>query len=455
VTDLLVPPGTATDDEPDGFGPDRPATATGAPSGRRHFRFLRTRRALRSRTVRVVLVLWAVLGLVLGRSVSLALTAPGTDSTAARLSIWARDHRAGAVVNLAERLSYKPPKVGGAPTEGIETATGGNRDVAAPPPVTPAGPSLALGGHPMPPAAERAAVQLAKAPPPAPAPAAPPEPRGPVPLPAPDNIAPIAGAAVPDEGIWQTLESAGGVPLVRAAYLRADPVYTSYLSAVAWLDTRMLGFDLQPGTSDPGGGPWPVGASLPVGERRDVVAAFNSAFRMVDSRGGFYLGGKTVGTMRDGAATIVFYNDGSVQVGAWNRQVKMTPDVLGARQNLDLIVDGNSVSPLINDNSGNRWGATLGNDLFVWRSGVGITASGALVYASGPRLSAEPLAQLLVRAGAVRAMELDINPSWTVFVHYAATPDGSVPNKLLAGMQRPATIYDTPNSRDFIVARLR
>jgi hypothetical protein len=232
-------------------------------------------------------------------------------------------------------------------------------------------------------------------------------------------------------------------------------VYTSYLSAVAWLDTRMLGFDLQPGTSDPGGGPWPVGASLPVGERRDVVAAFNSAFRMVDSRGGFYLGGKTVGTMRDGAATIVFYNDGSVQVGAWNRQVKMTPDVLGARQNLDLIVDGNSVSPLINDNSGNRWGATLGNDLFVWRSGVGITASGALVYASGPRLSAETLAQLLVRAGAVRAMELDINPSWTVFVHYAATPDGSVPNKLLAGMQRPATIYDTPNSRDFIVARLR
>jgi hypothetical protein len=398
--------------------------------------------------------MWAVLGLVLGRSVSLALTAPGTDSTAARLSIWARDHRAGAVVNLAERLSYKPPKVGGAP-EGIETATGGNRDVAAPPPVTPAGPSLALGGHPMPPAAERAAVQLAKAPVPAPAPAPPPEPRGPVPLPAPDNIAPIAGAAIPDEGIWQTLESAGGVPLVRAAYLRADPVYTSYLSAVAWLDTRMLGFDLQPGTSDPGGGPWPVGASLPVGERRDVVAAFNSAFRMVDSRGGFYLGGKTVGTMRDGAATIVFYNDGSVQVGAWNRQVKMTPEVLGARQNLDLIVDGNQVNPLINDNSGNRWGATLGNDLFVWRSGVGITASGALVYASGPRLSAETLAQLLVRAGAVRAMELDINPSWTVFVHYAATPDGSVPNKLLAGMQRPATIYDTPNSRDFIVARLR
>jgi hypothetical protein len=252
--------------------------------------------------------------------------------------------------------------------------------------------------------------------------------------------------------VWQTLQSADDVPLVRAAYLRADSIYTSYLSAVAWMDTKMLGFNLQPGASDPGGGPWPVGASLPPGERRDVVAAFNSAFRMVDSRGGFYLAGKTVGTMRDGAATIVFYNDGSVQVGAWNRHVKMTPEVLGARQNLDLIVDDGQVNRLINDNSGNRWGATLGNDLYVWRSGVGITATGALVYATGPRLSAATLAQLLVRAGAIRAMELDINPSWTVFVHYTS---GTSPTKLMSGMQRPATIYDTVNSRDFIVARLR
>jgi hypothetical protein len=450
MTDLMVPPATAAG-EP---GDDTlvPGAVGDPTAGARRRRFRRTRRVLRSRSVRVILALCAVIGLVLGRSVSLALTAPGTDSVAARLSIWARDHRAGALVNLGERLTYKPPKVGGAPTEGIATAQAGTREVAGPAPVTPAGPSLAIGGHPMPAAADRLATQSARLPTPAPPP---PPNRGPQPLPAPDNIVPIAGAAIPDEGVWQTLESAAGVPLVRAAYLRADPVYTSYLSAVAWLDTRMLGFNLQPGTSDPGGGPWPAGASLPVDERKDVVAAFNSAFRMVDSRGGFYLGGKTVGTMRDGAATIVFYNDGSVQVGAWNVQVKMTPEVLGARQNLDLIVEDGQVNPLINDNSGNRWGATLGNDLYVWRSGVGITASGALVYATGPRLSAETLAQLLVRAGAIRAMELDINPSWTIFVHYAATPDGSVPNKLLNGMQRPATIYDTPNSRDFIVARLR
>jgi len=409
----------------------------------------RRRRVLHSRTGRVLLVICALVALVAGRSVSLALTAPGTDGVTARLAIWARDHRAGAVVNLAERLAYKPPKVGGAPTAVIAGAPAGTRENAAPPLPAPGSPPIEVGGHPLPIVSEPAAARPPAAPPP-PAP-----PKGPVPLPAPDAIAPIAGTPIADEGLWQVLEAANGVPLVRAAYLRADPVYTSYLSAVAWMDTRMLSFTIQPGTTDPGGGPWPAGASLPVGERSDVVAAFNSAFRMVDSRGGFYLAGKTVGTMRDGAATIVFYNDGSVRVGEWGRHVSMTPDVMGARQNLDLIVDDGQVNPRINDNAGNRWGATLGNELYVWRSGVGVTAGGALVYAAGPRLTADTLAQLLVRAGAVRAMELDINPQWTIFVHFATTPEGSVPNKLLAAMQRPATLYDTPNSRDFIVARLR
>jgi hypothetical protein len=221
------------------------------------------------------------------------------------------------------------------------------------------------------------------------------------------------------------------------------------------MDTKLLQFELHPGAGEPGGGPWAAGASIPPGERGDVIAAFNSGFRMADSRGGFYLGGRTSGTMREGAATIGFYNDGSVKVGQWGREIQMTPDLYSARQNLDLIVDDGQVNWKIDDNSGYRWGATLGNDLFVWRSGVGVTESGALVYASGPRLSAATLANLLIRAGAVRAMELDINPTWTIFIHYTATPDGSIPNKLLPQMSRPATLYDTTSSRDFIVARVR
>ena len=54
----------------------------------------------------------------------------------------------------------------------------------------------------------------------------------------------------------------------------------------------------------------------------------------------------------------------------------------------------------------------------MWRSGLGVTADGAVVYVAGPGLSALSLANLLVRAGAVRAMELDINTDWVDFFTY-------------------------------------
>ncbi|MDQ6724693.1 MAG: hypothetical protein M3066_00730, partial [Actinomycetota bacterium] len=133
MTDLLVIPAT-TAPEPAGAGSDPDPAAPAAPRRRR---FRRLRRILRSRLVRVVLALVFVAAVVVGRSVALTLTAPGTDSAAARLSIWARDHRLGALVNLGERLTYKPPKVGGQPAQGIRPAVTGVREVAA---ATAAGP---------------------------------------------------------------------------------------------------------------------------------------------------------------------------------------------------------------------------------------------------------------------------------------------------------------------------
>ena len=55
-----------------------------------------------------------------------------------------------------------------------------------------------------------------------------------------------------------------------------------------------------------------------------------------------------------------------------------------ARQNLDLIVDGHQPAPGVQYNDPARWGYTLGNDVLVWRSGLGVTADGALVYVGGP-----------------------------------------------------------------------
>ncbi len=352
---------------------------------------------------------------LLAYSITGALIGPGTDGVSARLAEWARGHGGSPVVNLAERLTYRAPKAGGQPQPGA--LLGGS----------PADVTISNG-----PAASRI-----------------------VPLPPPASIVPIASPAVADEGAWRVLATAAGLPVLQAAFLRADPLYTSYTTAVAWMDTRLLAFELHPGTSEPGGGPWPLRSSLPTSDRRGVVAAFNSAFRVRDARGGFYEAGRSVGTLRDGAASVVIDDHGVASVGEWGRDVTMSPSVVAVRQNLDLVVDGGQVSPLINDNTGGRWGSTVGNQLYVWRSGVGVTATGALIYAVGPRLSASTLAQVLVRAGAVRAMELDINATWTTFIHYGAGADPTAGTKLLPTMVRPTSVYDSTSSRDFIVARER
>jgi hypothetical protein len=98
----------------------------------------------------------------------------------------------------------------------------------------------------------------------------------------------------------------------------------------------------------------------------------------------------------------------------------------------------------------------LGNQIYVWRSGLGVTADGALVYVGGPGLNITDLADLLVRAGAVRAMELDINTDWVNLSTYQppsptgpATPaDGT---ELLPSMTgTPGRYFEPWWARDFI-----
>lgn len=85
---------------------------------------------------------------------------------------------------------------------------------------------------------------------------------------------------------------------------------------------------------------------------------------------------------------------------------------------------------------------------FVWRSGVGITADGNIVYAMGPALSVRTLAELLHRAGAVRAMELDINTEWVSFMTYDSIRDPINPpaTKLLPNFVKTGDATSTPTN---------
>ena len=135
----------------------------------------------------------------------------------------------------------------------------------------------------------------------------------------------------------------------------------------------------------------------------------------------------------------------------------MGPNVVFARQNLALIVDGGQPVPDVLSGNSSKWGLTVGNKVLVWRSGLGVTADGGIVYVASNGLSALSLAQLLSRAGAVRAMELDINSAWTCFFTYGPAPAGAPASdlsvaKLNVDMQPSEHNYLTASSRDFFAA---
>jgi hypothetical protein len=98
-----------------------------------------------------------------------------------------------------------------------------------------------------------------------------------------------------------------------------------------------------------------------------------------------------------------------------------------------------------------NWGATLGGGYYVWRSGIGETRDGRIIFAYGPAMDVRQIAEVLKRAGCVQAMELDINPDWMSFMYYLPKrhPGNPTPYNLLPDQLQPPTRYFSISSRDF------
>ncbi len=127
--------------------------------------------------------------------------------------------------------------------------------------------------------------------------------------------------------------------------------------------------------------------------RDKLVATFNSAFKLSDSGGGFVSGGHVYAPMKPGEATIVRYRDGHVNIDRLARRRSRRTGIMYARQNLPLIVNGGRLNS--NLSNGPEWGATLGNAVRVWRSGVGIDSHGNLIYAAADIQTVASLAEIL------------------------------------------------------------
>ena len=275
------------------------------------------------------------------------------------------------------------------------------------------------------------------------------------------SLTPFPGTASAGQGRWGPVgRPVDGRPVIYETTLQ-PPQDPGTVAGVAWMDTKLLRPVLYSGSLSPGGYGWKYTAPVQGSAAQALVVAFNGGFQFPSTDGGYFSESKMVFPLRVGAASLVIYKNGAAMIGEWGRDARMTRNVVAVRQNLNLLVDNGQAVPGLNPNDIWTWGPTLGGIPNVWRSGLGETANGAFVYVAGPSLTVVDLASLLVQAGAVRAMELDINPYWTVFATYspptptaAATPQNGA-DLLLSMAGTPWRFFDPAWDRDFIAMLAR
>lgn len=235
----------------------------------------------------------------------------------------------------------------------------------------------------------------------------------------------------------------------------------------AWVAQRagvtMLRFDqasarlnLHAGSADGGTGGWRYGDQIEPSEIHHVIAGFNGGFKFTYPGVGFLSGARVALALKPGLASIVTYTDGTTDVGAWREGVPSPQrHVYSVLQNQRLLVDRGAVAANAASCVSACWGETIKGLTSVARSGLGVTANGQLVWAAGESLLPSDLGRALVSAGAVRAIELDINPDWVAGYLYEHHPSGPLPVPVVAGQIGIAGQLLQPYSRDFmtIVAR--
>lgn len=231
---------------------------------------------------------------------------------------------------------------------------------------------------------------------------------------------------------WSVRDTwAGHGPVVAILDFHPQDQPAGVVAYAGWIRTVATVLGLYPGYEGPGVTNLPRGPeSVPSSGIGRLLATFNSGFYEHDAAAGFFTNHTLYFPMVKGLATVVRYTNGTVGITQWAGGPNPGPTVVMARQNLPLLVNNSVPTPgTANDYA---WGLTLHGAPAVWRSALGIDRNGNLIYAAAPAQTAASMAQIMVQLHSVRAMELDINPEWPIFVTYAGpgakSPSLDVPN---------------------------
>jgi hypothetical protein len=264
-------------------------------------------------------------------------------------------------------------------------------------------------------------------------------------------------SAVQARAVPQLLVTAPGRPTTSwtvVAQVRGQPAaWLAQRSGVTLMrfDERLVHLTLHAGSSDGGVAGWTYGDRITPREIHLLIAAVNGAFKLTYPNVGFMSGGHVAVPLKAGLASIVTYTDGRTDIGTWRAGVPSAGKrVFSVLQNQRLLVDEGVSAASASDCILACWGETIGSRTAVARSGLGVTASGQLVWAAGEHLLPADLATALIAAGVVRAIELDINPDWVAGYLYVHHSSGPSPVPVVPGQLGIAGELLKPYSRDFL-----
>ncbi|MCL4384267.1 phosphodiester glycosidase family protein [Patescibacteria group bacterium] len=226
-------------------------------------------------------------------------------------------------------------------------------------------------------------------------------------------LTPLSG-----EGVWKNrpLKLFPEETVMASTFVRPDPERPYALVNVAQIDIKALRLGLVAGKKEPGGpvgkpGPGVVPAEIVNNGR--LIAAFDGGFQYRDGAYGMIVGETTYLPLKKDLGTLVAYDNGDLKIIDYEGQ-ELGPGVAFVRQNCPILVLNGQLAVLDPKNK-KLWGRTITASIFTWRSGLGLTKDGNLLFAVGNNLNADSLAEALKMAGAVNAIQLDINPYWVKF----------------------------------------
>jgi Phosphodiester glycosidase len=273
----------------------------------------------------------------------------------------------------------------------------------------------------------------------------------------PPSVKPVFQHPLPGEGVWKsTGPLVDGRSPVLVTTFRTERDYPRIVAYVAWFDHRLTALAYYPGRYEPPSAAVRGPMMVPYDQRWRLLATFNGGFTYADGSNGSADNGATNEPLKDGNATLLGYRSGRLAIVDWRGGPNPDGNVAWARQSLAPIVWNGRINPALNtDPNSPQWGYTLGGVTRVWRTGVGIDRHGNLIYVAADDQTVITLARILQQVGAVRGMELDINPEWHTLITYDHGTHGFTPTLVEPQPMQSPYRYLVPDDRDFFAVYRR